>query len=87
LLEQIIVYPRLSGTVEWEKVPSCVKEQAEMAFYNGYELEDAYQIYGVDPAHGALVVLRPDGYVGMVGHLADTDRLVAYLSGILVQSV
>ncbi|GAB1197644.1 hypothetical protein APSETT444_006944 [Aspergillus pseudonomiae] len=83
LIEQIIVYPRLPGEVTWENIPKCVKEQNEMTFYNGYELDDAYRIYGVDPARGAVVVVRPDGYVGTIGKLDDICSISAYLSRIM----
>ncbi|KAL3483124.1 FAD binding domain-containing protein [Aspergillus germanicus] len=83
LIEQIIAHPRLSGEITWENIPSCVKEQAEMSFYNGYELEDAYGIYGVDPAKGAMVVVRPDGYVGAVAALDDLWRVEGFLERII----
>lgn len=56
-----------------------------MTFYSGYELEDAYRIYGVDPAHGALVVVRPDGYVGLITELSDIARVDTYLSRIVTR--
>ncbi|OJJ65094.1 hypothetical protein ASPSYDRAFT_54456 [Aspergillus sydowii CBS 593.65] len=87
LIEQIIVHPRLAGELTWETIPPCVKEEAEMSLYSGYELDDAYQIYGVDPEKGALVVVRPDGYVGVVAHLDDVDRVDAYLSRLIVGTV
>jgi hypothetical protein len=60
-----------------------VKEQAEMSFYNGYELEDVYRIYGVDPTKGAMVVVRPDGYVGTVAELGDSSRVERFLERII----
>lgn len=57
-----------------------------MSLYSGYDLEDAYQIYGVDPGKGALVVVRPDGYVGVVAHLKDVQRVDAYLSRLIVRA-
>ncbi|KAL5050820.1 hypothetical protein BDW71DRAFT_215950 [Aspergillus fruticulosus] len=85
LVEQIIVYPRVEGEITWNSVPACVKERSEMAFYNGYELEDAYGIYGVDPARGALVVVRPDGYVGLIAELRDVASVDAYLSPVVAR--
>lgn len=75
LIEQIVLHPRLHRSFEWDDIPACVKQQAEMRFYDGSALEDAYGIYGVDPAQGALAVIRPDGYVGVVAHL---DAQMAY---------
>ncbi|OJI99218.1 hypothetical protein ASPVEDRAFT_125606 [Aspergillus versicolor CBS 583.65] len=87
LIEQIILHPRLSGELTWESIPICLKEEAEMSLYSGYELQDAYQIYGVDPAKGALVVVRPDGYVGVVAHLNDVGRVDAYLNRLIVMAM
>lgn len=78
-VELIILHPRLHRSFEWKDVPACVKQQAEMRFYDGSALDNAYSIYGVDPAHGALVVVRPDGYVGVVACLDDVQRVGGYL--------
>ncbi|RAK85489.1 FAD binding domain protein [Aspergillus costaricaensis CBS 115574] len=79
IIEQIVVHPQLPREFEWDSLPGCVKEHAEMRFYNGSELEDAYEIYGVDPHQGAMVVVRPDGYVGIVVALGEVDRVGEYL--------
>lgn len=79
LIESIIVHPRVEREFEWDDIPGCVKQHAEMSFYDGYELEDAYGIYGVDPSKGALAVVRPDGYVGIVAQLEDLSRVEEYL--------
>ncbi|PYI02790.1 FAD binding domain protein [Aspergillus sclerotiicarbonarius CBS 121057] len=79
IIEQIVVHPQLPSDFEWDSIPACVKEQAEMRFYNGHDLEDAYMIYGVDPSQGAVVVVRPDGYVGMVAQLGNMDQVKEYL--------
>ncbi|OJJ79210.1 uncharacterized protein ASPGLDRAFT_70227 [Aspergillus glaucus CBS 516.65] len=79
LIETIVVHPPVKREFEWDDIPGCVKEHAEMRFYNGYELEDAYGIYGVDPTKGALAVVRPDGYVGIVAQLSDVSRVEEYL--------
>lgn len=51
-----------------------------MRFYDGSVLDDAYTIYGVDPAQGVLLVVRPDGYVGVVASLDDVQRVDRYLT-------
>ena len=79
LIEPIVAHPPVEREFEWDNIPGCVKEHAEMRFYNGYELEDAYRIYGVDPTKGALAVVRPDGYVGIVAQLGDVSRVEEYL--------
>jgi phenol 2-monooxygenase len=79
-IEQIVLHPRLHRAFEWDDIPACVKQAAEMRFYDGSALDDAYNIYGVDSAHGALAVIRPDGYVGIVSQLRDVSRLEQYLT-------
>lgn len=54
-----------------------------MRFYRGYDLDDVYKVYGVDAAHGAVAVVRPDGYVGVAGELGDVERVERYLGGCL----
>ncbi|CAI7645357.1 unnamed protein product [Penicillium pancosmium] len=78
-IEQIVLHPRLHRTFEWGDIPACVKQTSEMRLYDGAALDDAYSIYGVDPAHGALAVIRPDGYVGVVAQLDDLKQVEEYL--------
>jgi hypothetical protein len=78
-IEQIVLHPRLHRFFEWGDIPDCVKQTSEMRFYDGSALGDAYSIYGVDPAHGALAVIRPDGYVGVVAQLGDVKQVEEYL--------
>ncbi|KAH9479232.1 Phenol hydroxylase [Psilocybe cubensis] len=42
---------------------------------------NGYDSYGIDPTHGAIVVVRPDGYVGTICPLQEMDFLVTYLGG------
>ncbi|KAJ5777009.1 Phenol hydroxylase C-terminal dimerization [Penicillium odoratum] len=79
VIEQIVLHPALHRAFEWDDLPVCVKRDAEMRFYDGSVLEDAYSIYGVDPARGAVAVIRPDGYVGMVVRLDEVGRVEEYL--------
>jgi phenol 2-monooxygenase len=45
----------------------------------------AYEKWGVDRVLGALVVVRPDQYIGWVGELGDVEEMTQYLDGILVK--
>jgi len=45
----------------------------------------AYSSYGIEPA-GAIVILRPDGYVGMVAPLDGLKDLDTYFAGFLKAS-
>ncbi|KAF8909526.1 FAD binding domain-containing protein [Mucidula mucida] len=42
----------------------------------------AYKTFGV-PAYGAVVVVRPDGYIGMVAPLEKADDLTSYFSAFM----
>ncbi|KAL4782713.1 FAD binding domain-containing protein [Aspergillus varians] len=87
-IEQVVIHPRLSNTGSkgfmWRDLPREIKERSEMRFYSGYGLsDDVYAIYGVDESQGAIAVVRPDGYVGVVAELGDIERVGAYLGGCL----
>ena len=43
-----------------------------------------YAQYGIDAHAGAVVVVRPDGYVGMVASLDGVDALDAYFSAFMM---
>lgn len=79
LIEHIVIHPRLPGDFTWKDLPKGLKEYSEMRFYSGYELDDVYAIYGVDDSEGAVAVIRPDGYVGVVAGLDELQRVEAYL--------
>lgn len=66
----------------------------DKVFYEGHELPDAeeerkppsaYQLYGVDLAEGMIVVVRPDGYVGMKCELEEFEHVREYFKGILLR--
>lgn len=44
------------------------------------EGEDAYTLFGVAPDRGAMAVVRPDGYVGLMAELGDVARVECYLA-------
>ena len=44
----------------------------------------AHEGWGVDKERGAVVVLRPDGYVGWIGEIEDVDQLDEYFAGVLL---
>lgn len=85
IIEQVVIHPRLSRDFTWRDVPVELKRLSEMRFYSGYHLDDVYQIYGVDPAKGALAVVRPDGYIGVVAELENVKRVKAYLEACLTK--
>ncbi len=42
-----------------------------------------YDTYGIDRARGAVVVVRPDGYVGMVAPFEDVADIDQYFSSFM----
>jgi phenol 2-monooxygenase (NADPH) len=52
--------------------------------FHGMADEEVYRIYGVAEEDGAVVIVRPDGYVGTVVALSDVKRAKEYLAGCLV---
>ncbi|CZT08059.1 probable phenol monooxygenase [Rhynchosporium agropyri] len=84
LIELVVLHALPSNTFVWRDIPAAVKDEAEMRFYNATELEDAYAVYGVDRKKGAMLVVRPDGYVGCVVDLKTGLGVVEqYLRGVL----
>lgn len=80
VIEQVVLHPHLSRQFNWKDIPSVVKHHSEMRFYNGSEPFDGYKFFGVDPDQGALAVVRPDGYVGIIAQLGDVYRVEEYLA-------
>jgi phenol 2-monooxygenase len=81
----LVVLQPLTARFEWTDLPKCVKELAEMKTYSLAKREDAYEIYGIPKQDGALVVVRPDGYVGMLGRLDAPGLVEGYFEGCLVK--
>ncbi|KAE8377794.1 FAD binding domain-containing protein [Aspergillus bertholletiae] len=83
LVEQLVIHPTLNRRFTWLDIPLIVKHYSEMRLYHGIDQVDAYAMFGVDPTKGALVVVRPDGYVGVIAELVDVSRVAEYLVGCL----
>ncbi|OQD69057.1 hypothetical protein PENPOL_c002G08120 [Penicillium polonicum] len=79
LVEQVVIHPRLPKDFTWTDLPLEVKGHSEMSFYSGYEIDDVYGIYGINPTEGALAIVRPDGYIGVIAPLSDVNRAQGYL--------
>lgn len=75
----VILHPFPERLFEWTDIPSCVKEVAEMKVH-GPAYGGLYSTYGVDQDTGAIVVVRPDGYVGIVCSIQSPSEADAYLS-------
>ena len=45
-----------------------------------------YEAYGIDKQQGAIVIVRPDGYVGTVAPFERLDDVDAYFSSFMTRS-
>ena len=72
-----MIHP-LQQRFERTDIPRSVKRLAEMRTYSVARKEDAYEIYGVSKGKGAVIVVRPDGYVGTIGHLGPYETVDDY---------
>ncbi|TFK80699.1 hypothetical protein K466DRAFT_503427 [Polyporus arcularius HHB13444] len=52
--------------------------------YAGRSGGGGFAAYGIDPKSGAIVVVRPDGYVGTVAPLDRVEDINAYFSGFML---
>lgn len=84
-VETVIVFPGERGNLEWTDFPACVRAQGEWTVL-GDHYGCVYGTFSVDVAKGAVAVVRPDGYVGVVAGLQEGgDGVVdGWLRGVLV---
>jgi phenol 2-monooxygenase len=82
LVEVVVIHPFTEQRFEWTDIPLCIKENAEMQFH-GVGVDDVYGIYGVDVKQGAIAVVRPDGYIGLIATMNDAKIAIGYLQGCL----
>jgi phenol 2-monooxygenase len=92
LFDVKVVYPQAHPEVAIETVPKAFMPRTgpfELVDYeNVFALDPAADIFdlrGIDPAKGALVIVRPDQYVAHVLPLGATDELVAFFKPILLE--
>jgi phenol 2-monooxygenase len=79
MIEIVVIHPPLPNSFVWKDIPTTVKKHSEMRFY-GAETDTVYNTYGVSQNRGAIAVVRPDGYVGLVAGLSGTSLAEEYLS-------
>lgn len=70
---------------EWAEIPPEIKRHAEMRFHGPID-DKLYATYGISPEVGAIAVVRPDGYVGLVSSLRDVSKVDEYLGRCLVKT-
>lgn len=80
----------------WTELPAAIKQHAEMRFHFGLGQDfpigkgkantnmrlsdEAYEILGVAKEEGAVCIVRPDGYVGIVTSLENVQAIEEYLA-------
>ncbi|KAL2075058.1 hypothetical protein VTL71DRAFT_8838 [Oculimacula yallundae] len=84
IVQIIILCSEKASQLEWADLPACIKQQAEMSVF--LASGDVYGTYGVkvhgDRA-GRLVVVRPDGIVGLAVGLDDIGIVNKFLGGLI----
>ncbi|KAI0738661.1 FAD binding domain-containing protein [Daedaleopsis nitida] len=78
--KQDVNYTDLPGLLRphWSKVLLDDTDMYARAGAGGYDA------YGIDPHAGAIVVVRPDGYVGIVAPFERVDHVNAYFAAFMV---
>jgi phenol 2-monooxygenase len=87
LVQPIILQPSLEPEFQWTDLPTSIKQEVEMNLHSASV--EAYETYGVEHTGsqgGALIVVRPDGVVGMIAELEDLQKVVTFLKR-MVRSV
>jgi phenol 2-monooxygenase len=82
-LDLVVLHP-LKERFEWTQIPADVKRLAEMRIYGLAKKEDAYDVYGISKEEGAIAIIRPDGYVGVLCRLSAPGIAGTYLKDCLV---
>ncbi|PWY67950.1 hypothetical protein BO70DRAFT_345250 [Aspergillus heteromorphus CBS 117.55] len=74
-----------TNDLDWRSLPDCVKREAEMKTF--IAPRSTYDLYGIEMADGAVMLMRPDGVVSMLvgldevsprGKLADMLKTVIH---------
>ncbi|KAI5114722.1 hypothetical protein M0805_001492, partial [Coniferiporia weirii] len=77
--------------VNYTSVPAVLRSHWSKVFIDDIDVKNvrggaAYKTFGIPP-EGAVVVVRPDGYIGTVASPDDTKALDGYLAGFLKSSL
>lgn len=81
---ELAVFHSISRRFEWVDLPTETKELAEMRTYGVAKSQDVYDTYGVSKEKGLIAILRPDGYIGALVPLSETQEANDYLRNCLV---
>ncbi|KAK4863990.1 hypothetical protein LT330_010200 [Penicillium expansum] len=95
LIEAILIGHGKRHAVELEQIPECFypvsgKTQTRdlhKIYYDDESYNDghgrAYEYLGIDPAQGALIIVRPDQYVSAIIGLSDYPEIGKFFAGFL----
>ncbi|MES1950381.1 phenol 2-monooxygenase [Salinisphaera sp. S4-8] len=91
LFDVKVIYPQGHAEVDINAVPKAFMPRTGpfdlIDYENVFALDpnaDIFDLRGIDPAQGALVIVRPDQYVAHVLPLGATDELAAFFEPILL---
>ncbi|THH12083.1 hypothetical protein EW145_g224 [Phellinidium pouzarii] len=78
-------------TVNYTIVPAVLRSHWSKVFVDDVEVKGicggtAYKSYGISP-EGAVVIVRPDGYIGAIAPLEGVNVLDEYFAGFMKQSL
>ncbi|PIL24616.1 hypothetical protein GSI_12500 [Ganoderma sinense ZZ0214-1] len=74
--------------MDFTDVPKLFRSHWSKVLLDDQDMTDrggggGYEAYGIDPAEGAIVVVRPDGHVGKVAPLEHLDDISRYFANFL----
>lgn len=94
-IEIVTIHAAARSGVELQELPAVLHPWSEELGWDYWKVYaddrdihgdhgEAYQKCGIDRNEGCLVVIRPDGYVGMIAELTDLDTVNRYFAGFMV---
>ncbi|RAH43105.1 uncharacterized protein BO95DRAFT_502709 [Aspergillus brunneoviolaceus CBS 621.78] len=83
VVEQFVIYPPNRCPRNWSDLPTSLKRHSEMRLYDGLAVQGAYELFEVNVHQGALIILRPEGYIGMIASLERHGLLQDYFTSCL----
>jgi len=83
MFDVIAISTATKDTIDYTDIPILLRTHWSKVFIDDLEIKGvlggkAYESYGISREEGAIVVIRPDGYVGFVAGLDQVDDLAEY---------
>ncbi|KAJ6504194.1 FAD binding domain-containing protein [Mycena vitilis] len=88
-VEVVSIVSSIRSSFSFMDLPAVLRPHWSKVLYDERDLRgtqggNAYAAFGIDPHGGAIVCVRPDGYVGMVAPLEDIDAVARYFASFMV---